>query len=137
MNSSGGWYTKSLSEPFHPRPQFDLPAPNASWLLDQMPTAVGDRVRIEQRAGLVGRFRITLAADRTVYDEVHDMDTLRLQLARHALLQPTQGKLAHRERGRLRISLHAGRGAGENDYAATQRQHAPHRLLRHQESGES
>ena len=73
---------------------------------------------------------------RAVDDEVGDVDALRRQLARHALRQPAQRELAHRERRRLRIALDARRGAGEQDRAVPARQHAPDRLLRDQEAAE-
>ncbi len=75
-------------------------------------------------------------ADAAVDDDMRDMDALRRQLARHRLRQPAQRELAHGERRRLRIALHAGRGAGQEHRAVPMRQHAPHRRLRDQESAE-
>ena len=79
---------------------------------------------LDRRAG---RARV---ADAAVDDEVRHVDALRLQLARQRLRQAAQRELAHGERRRLRIALHAGRGAGEEDRALTPRHHAPRRLLR-------
>ena len=45
-----------------------------------------------------------------------------------------QRELAHRERRRLGVTLHACRSAGEQDRAVLVRQHALDRLLRHQEA---
>jgi len=67
---------------------------------------------------------------------MRDVDTFRRELAGHALRQPAQRELAHGERSRLRIALHARRGAGEQDRAVRARQHAPHRLLGDREAAE-
>ena len=58
------------------------------------------------------------------------------ELAGHALGEPAQRELAHGERRRLGIALHARRRAREQDGAAAARQHAARRLLRHQEAAE-
>ena len=42
-----------------------------------------------------------------VDDDMSDMDALRRQFARHALREAAQRELAHRERRRLGIALHA------------------------------
>jgi len=47
---------------------------------------------------------------------MRDVKALRRQFARHALGQPAQRELAHRERRRLRIALDAGGGAGETGW---------------------
>ena len=86
-----------------------------------------------ESGGGLGPARI---ADRTVDHEVGDMDALRRQLARDALRQAAQGELAHRERRRELVALHAGRGAGEQDRALAAGQHAPGGLLRHEEAAE-
>ena len=67
---------------------------------------------------------------------MRDMDALRRQFARHALRQPAQRELAHRERRRLRIALDAGGRPGEQDRAMLVRQHSLGRLLRHQKAAE-
>ena len=72
--------------------------------------------------------------DAAVDDDMRHVDALRLQLARHALREPAQRELAHRERRRLRIALDAGGGAGEQDRAVLAGQHACGRLLRHQKA---
>ena len=56
---------------------------------------------------------------------------------RHALRQSPQRELAHGERRRLRIALHARRSPGEHDRAVTFRHHALGGLLRHQEAAVS
>jgi len=58
-----------------------------------------------------------------------DVYALRSQLARRALRQAAQSKLAHRERRRVRIPLDAGAGAGQQDRAAAMGNHAPGSLL--------
>ena len=63
-----------------------------------------------------------------------DVKALRLQLPRHALGQAAQAELAHREGCRLRIALHARRGAGELDRAAAARQHQLRCLLADQKT---
>ena len=52
------------------------------------------------------------------------------------LRQPAQRELAHRERRGLRVALHAGGRAGEEDRARALRQHPPRGLLRHQKAAE-
>jgi hypothetical protein len=76
---------------------------------------------------------VASAAYRAVDDEMRDMDALRPELARGALGEAAQGELAHGEGRRQREALDAGGGAGQQDGAAAMRQHAFHRLLRHQE----
>ena len=108
------------SELLHPRPQLDLQAPGAARLLEHRHVGLGDGIRIEQA---VGRGRVAGPAalgipHPAVDHEMRDVDALGLQLARHRLRQPAQRELAHGERRRLGIALHAGRGAGEEDRAA-------------------
>ena len=77
-------------------------------------------------------------AVRTAYaavdDEMRDVHALRRQFPRHALRQAAQRELAHREGRRVRIALHAGRRAGQQDRPRPARDHVPRRLLRHQET---
>src|SRR4051812_41961969 len=65
------------SKPLHPRPHFDLPAPGAARLLQQMQIGLGDRVRIEQRVGLRRILRPPRAADAAVDHDMRDMNALR------------------------------------------------------------
>ena len=87
-------------------------------------------------SGLSDGVRPARAPDAAVDHDMGDMDALRVKLARHALGEPAQRELAHRERRRLRIALHTGRRAGEHDRAVPVRQHAPRRLLGDQERAE-
>ena len=87
-------------------------------------------------SGLIGCIRPARAPDATVDHDVGDVNALRRKLARHALGQPAQRELAHRERRRLRITLHARRRAGEQDRAVLVRQHSPRRLLGDEERTE-
>src|SRR3954447_22049071 len=87
-----------MSKLLHPWPQFQLPGPGAARLLQYIPVAQGDRIGIEERVGPVGRIGPGRTADATIDHEMRDMNALRRQLARHALRQPAQRKLAHRER---------------------------------------
>ena len=64
------------------------------------------------------------------------VNALRLEFAGHALREPAQGELAHREGRRLRIALHARGRSGEEDHAFAFRQHPAGSLLRHQEAAE-
>ena len=70
-------------------------------------------------------------------DKMGDMDVLGRQFARHALGQPAQAELAHREGRRVGITLDAGRGAGEQDRAASSFQHGPRCRLPDQEAAET
>src|SRR5262249_21945186 len=117
----------------HPWPQFQLPGPGAARLLQHIPVAQGNSIGIEECIRPVGRIWPRGAADAAVDDEMRDVDALRRQFARYALRQPAQRELAHREWRGLWVALHAGGGAGEQDRAMLVRQHALHRLLRHQE----
>ena len=96
----------------------------------------GDGVGVEQRIGLVRRRGAPGPGDAAVDDEMGDVDSLRREFARHALRQAAQRELAHGERRRLRVALHARRGAGEKDRTALFRDHAARRLLRDQEAAE-
>src|SRR3954447_11695143 len=124
----------SSSKLLHPGPQLQLPAPGAARLLQHVPVALRDGIGIEHRIRLLRRFRARYAPDAAIDHEMRDMDALRRQFARHALRQPAQCEFAHRERCGLRIALDAGRSAGEQDRAVLVRQHAPGRLLPHQEA---
>src|SRR5664279_2705205 len=107
--------TNGSSEPLHPGPQFDLPAPRTARLAQNAQVAERNGVRIEQRVGLVRIVGSSGAANRAVDDEVRNMDSLRRQFAGETLGESAQCELAHRERRRLRVSLHARRSAGEQD----------------------
>src|SRR2546425_6797214 len=76
-------------------------------------------------------------ADPAVDDEMRDVDTFRRQLARHALREAAQREFAHREGRRVRVALHARRGAGEENRARAARQHAPCRRLADEKPRES
>jgi hypothetical protein len=62
------------------------------------------------------------------------MDAARAQLPRHALGEPPQSELAHREGRRFGIALHARRGAGEKNCTLLARKHSPDGLLRHEKT---
>src|SRR5579871_252128 len=124
------------SEFLHPWPQFQLPGPGTTRLLQYIPIAQRNRIGIKKRIRPVGRIRAGGAADTTIDHKVADVNALRGHFAREALRKPAERKLAHRERCRLWIALDAGRGAGEQDRAMLIGQHALERLLRHQEAAE-
>jgi hypothetical protein len=65
-----------------------------------------------------------------------DMDAVWPDFPRGALRQAAQGELAHGEGGREGEALHARGRAGQQDGAATMRQHAPGCLLHDQEAPE-
>ena len=77
----------------------------------------GDRIGIERAIGLVRRLGPRRTADPAVDDEMRHVDALRRQFARQALRQAAQRELAHREGRRVRIALHAGGRAGQQDRA--------------------
>src|SRR5690242_21924053 len=97
--------------------------------MNDMQISGRDGGRIEQACGLARRLLPPLALDAAVDDDMCDMYPLRVQLARHALREAAECKLAHRERRRLRIALDAGGGPGEHHAAVLLRQHALDRLL--------
>ena len=96
----------------------------------------GDGGGIEQARGFACWLLSPLALDAAVDDDMRHMDPLWVQLARHALREAAERKLAHRERRRLRVALDAGGGPGEHHAAVLLRQHALDRLLTHQEAAE-
>src|SRR5256885_12814350 len=88
------------SELLDPGPQLDLPSPGAAVLAVQVQVVLRDLVGVEHpvRAAFA-RSRIARApGDPAVDDEVRDVDTLRRELARHALREAAQRELPHRER---------------------------------------
>ena len=91
-------------------------------LPQQIEIALRNGVRIEHAVGLIGRIGPTVAADAAIDDDVSDVNALRRKLARHALRQSAQRELAHGERRRLGITLHARRRAGQKDGATPSRQ---------------
>src|SRR5690348_3083594 len=108
----GSAFSERLTLPAHlkslePGPEFDFPSPCAARLAQHVKISLSDCVGVEHRIGFIGRLDATRVADRAVDHKVRDMNTLRRQLARHALRKTSQGKLAHRERRGLRIALHA------------------------------
>src|SRR5215813_4442748 len=124
------------SEFLDPWSQLHLPAPGAARLAENVNVALGNRVRIEQAVGIVGRGRPALAADAAVNNEMRDVNAERTELAGHALRKPAQRELTHGERRRVRIALYARRGAGEQDRALPTRHHQLGRSLPDQKSGE-
>src|SRR5580704_12832925 len=102
--------------------------------MQDMQVGCGNRVWIKHARLLAGRLRPALALDTTVDHDMRDMNALRAELARHALRQTAQGKLAHRERCRERVTFYARRGSGEQDRAAAIWQHAPGGFLRDEEA---
>src|SRR5512143_2667437 len=119
---------KPFSEALDPGAKLHLPGPGAARLAMDMEIGIGDGVRIESRLA------VRILPDAAIDDEMGDMDVLGRQLARHALCQPPQRELAHREGRRLGVALHAGRSAGEEDAAMALLQHAPGGGLRHEEA---
>jgi hypothetical protein len=77
----------------------------------------GDCVRVEEARRLVRWILPRRTFDAAVDHYVRHVDALRGEFARHALREAAQREFAHGERGRLRIALHACRGAGEYDNA--------------------
>src|SRR4051812_20970210 len=65
------------SKSLHPRPQFDLPAPRATRLLQQVQIGLRDRIRIELRIGLCRILRPPRTADAAVYHDMRNVDALR------------------------------------------------------------
>src|SRR5713101_2888099 len=114
-------------EILHPRAQLDFPGPGAAVLAVDIEIGLRYCRRLEHS---VGTARVAaLVLDAPVDDEMGDMDVLRRELARHALREAAQSKLAHREGSGIDITLDARRGAGEQDRAAAAAQHLPSRRL--------
>src|SRR6188472_1738254 len=105
------------SELLDPGPHFHFPGPCAARLLQHVPVAQGNGIGIQHRVRPIGGLAARGAANAAVDDEMRDMNALRRQFARHALRQPAQRELAHREGIGLRIALDAGGRPGEQDRA--------------------
>src|SRR6476646_8681019 len=99
-------------ELLHPRPQLDFPGPRAAGLMDEMEVGLRDGLGIEHAVRLVGYLHPARAPDAAVDHDMGDVNALGRKLARHALSKSAQRELAHRERRRLRVALHARRRAG-------------------------
>src|SRR5690606_20550549 len=120
-------------ECLHPRPELDFPGPGAALLAMDRQIGFRDRVRIEPFV-LACAIAAVRRANRAVDDKMCDMQVLRLKFARHALREAPQAELAHRERRRTRIALHAGRCAREEDAAVAGLHHPLRRLLSDEEA---
>ena len=81
--------------------------PQQVMLPQQIEIGLRNGVGIEHRIGLVRRLGSTRIPNCAVDHEMRDVNALRRELARHALRKPAEGELAHGERRRLRIALHA------------------------------
>src|SRR6516164_773042 len=81
----------------YPGTQLNLLRPRAARLLQDVQVGLRDGVGVEQGVRRVTGQRAACAADATVDDEMGNVDTLRRELARHALCQPAQRELAHGE----------------------------------------
>src|SRR3954454_3225601 len=92
-------------EALHPGPQFHLVGPGALRLPDHAEVRRSDGVGVKEARGLARRVSPALAPDAAVDDDMGHMDALGMQLPRHALGEPAQRELAHRERRRLGIAL--------------------------------
>src|SRR3974377_1801214 len=114
-----------------PGAQLDLLRPGAALLLQHVRVGLRDGVGVEQGVRRITARRAACAAYATVYDEMGNVDTLRRELARHALCQPTQRELAHGEGRRQRIAFPTCRGAGEQARSVPLWQHAFARRMRH------
>src|SRR5204863_4621433 len=129
---------RTLSKPLDPGTKFELPSPRAAVLAVHVKVVPGDLVG-QQHAVLAPLIRARIfrrLADPAVDDEMRDVDALRRQLARHALREAAQREFAHREGRRIRVALHARRGAGEENRARAAPQHAPCRRLADEKSSE-
>ena len=123
-----------LSESLDPGPNFDLKGPGAARLAQHLEIGVGDGIGIERAVRPIRWIGPPRAAHPTIDNEMGDMDALGPQLARRALRQATQGKLAHRERRGERVALDAGTGAGQQDGALSLRNHPAGGLLDNQKA---
>src|SRR5215470_16327343 len=106
------------SEAFDPRSQLYLQGPGAARLAQDLDVGLRDSVRIKGAVRAVRRIGTPCATHAAVDDEMRDMDAFRPQLARGALRQAAQRKLAHREGSGMWVSLDAGAGTRQQDRAA-------------------
>src|SRR5207237_8609744 len=106
-------FATSVSEFLRPGAQLHFPAPGRARLPKDVEIVRGNRIRIEHGIGFVRRFNTPGIADHTINDEMRHVDALRRKLAHHTLRQSAERELAHREGRRLRITLDARGGAGE------------------------
>src|SRR6267378_8245877 len=106
----------------------------------QLPIGLGDGVCIE-RAIFSELFEDSgeqrpnpIAFDRTVDDDMRDVDALRSELSRHALRDHAQARLARAEMGKARHAAKRTRGSREEDRASTEGYETPRRLTAHQKA---
>src|SRR6185369_13405973 len=134
---------RSLSPALDPRSQVELEGPGVAWLLVEIPVVLGDVIRIEDPVLVLLRVpgREVVAdergVDRSVDDDVRDMDVLRAELARHALGERAKRMLGARERAEPCRAAQRRRGAGKQDRPAFARSHAARNRLRRKERREA
>src|SRR5215471_2056217 len=120
-------------------PHIQFVAPHATVLMSQVPERVGDRRGLEQV--LVLRVRPELPQQRhidTAVDiHIRHMDSLRMKIARHHLLEPAHGEFRGREARRSRPRADARGCARNQNRSAAPREHTRHHLPRPQECTES
>src|SRR5215470_8816319 len=131
------------SERFLERAQVDFLRPRRSRLAMDVPKGFGDRVDPKQAvlAALLdprrGELAEALAVDAAVDDDMCDMDAEPPVLPRHALCDHPQSRLGRGKMRVARLAAQAGRGAGEDDRAATERNEASGRLAPDEEAAEA
>ena len=91
--------------------------------MNQGEVAGCNRIRIEHGIRPVGGLAASRIPDHPVDVDPGHMNSLGVQFPRHRLRQASLRELAHGERRRLRVALHARRSASEQDRAGFARQH--------------
>ena len=108
-----------------------------------MPIGVGDCVHAEQAvlAALFLELRVArvehVAVDAAVDDDMGDVNPLRPPVARHGLRQRAQRGLGRGERSERRAAFDRGGRAGEDERAASARDHAPAGLAPDQKAAQT
>src|SRR5215831_3916645 len=128
---------RSSLPPLAVRPDIELVRPTIARLIVQRPIGFSYGVGLDQavrrkighRAGRGAEQSVDgLAIDRTVDDQMGNMNILGCELARHGLYHRAQAELRCSKRGEARAAANAGSSASKQDRTAATRYHVTRRL---------
>src|SRR5208282_2093624 len=107
------------------RPDVQLVAPGAAILMRKVPERIRDRRWLQQILVLYLRTELPEQrhVDTAIDVDVRDVDTLRMQIARHHLRKAAHRELGGRKAGRSRPRPNTRRRAGNQNRTAAARKH--------------